>query len=78
MNYVCWWNQQMNKLVWDDPKLPDDSGKVPKPNRLDGSLIPGCDIISLIDKEPVRWSSASCVLLNKLKKLLSYVCFTYD
>ena len=59
MNYVCWWNQHTNKLVKDDPKLLDDSGKVPKPNRVVGGLNPRCEIVSLLDKKLAMWSSTS-------------------
>ena len=34
-------------MVQDDPKLPDDSGKVPKPNGVAGRSIPSCEIASL-------------------------------
>ena len=36
--------------VQDDPKLPDDSGEVPKPHEVVGGLIPGHGIVSLLDK----------------------------
>lgn len=36
--------------VQDDPKLPDDSGEVPKPHKVVGGLIPGHGIVSLLDK----------------------------
>jgi len=32
-------------IVQDDPTLPDDGGKVPKPNGMVASLIPGCDML---------------------------------
>ena len=44
-----------------DPKLPDDSGEVPKPYRVGDGSIPSCEIVSLLDGKPTRWSSASCV-----------------
>lgn len=37
--------------VQDDPNLPDDSGKVPKPNIVIGSSIPNCKINSLLDEK---------------------------
>ena len=37
-------------LVQDDPKLPDDSGKVPKSNGMVGGSIPGHEIVSLLDE----------------------------
>ena len=36
-------------MVRDGLKLPDDSGEVPKPNRVVGSLIPNCGNVSLLD-----------------------------
>ena len=48
-------------VVRDDPKLPDDSGEVPKPNRMVDGSIPGYEIFSLLDGKLTRWSSASCV-----------------
>ena len=36
-------------MVQDDPKLPDDGRETPKLNRVVGSLILGCEIISLLD-----------------------------
>ena len=58
-------------LVQDNPKLLDDNGEVPKPNRVVGGLIPGHTIISLLDgKLPVvRWSNTSCVSKKEKKKL---------
>ena len=41
-------------LVQVDPKLPDDSGEVPKPNKVVGGLILGREIISLLDKKLVK------------------------
>lgn len=35
---------------WDEPKLPDDSGEVFKPNGLVGSLISGREIMSLLEE----------------------------
>jgi hypothetical protein len=37
-------------MVQDDPKLLDDSGELPKPNKMIGGLIPGREIISLLDR----------------------------
>ena len=51
----------MEFLVRDDPKLPDDSGKVPKPNGVVGDSIPDYEIVSLFDGKLARWSSAYCV-----------------
>jgi hypothetical protein len=48
-------------VVRDEPKLPDDSGEVPKPNRVVDGSIPGYEIVSLLDGKLTRWSSASCV-----------------
>lgn len=47
-------------MVRDDPELPDDSGKAPKPNGMDGSSSPNCEIVSL-DEKVIRWSGAYCV-----------------
>lgn len=47
-------------VVRDDPELPDNSGKVPKPNGMDGSSSP-CEIVSLLDEKIIRWSGAYCV-----------------
>ena len=38
------------RLVWDDPKLPDDVGKVRKLNGVVGGLIYGCKIFSILVK----------------------------
>jgi hypothetical protein len=35
-------------LVRDDPKLSDDSGRVPKPHRVVDGLICNCEIVSLL------------------------------
>jgi hypothetical protein len=43
-------------VVQDGPKLPDDSGEVPKPNIVVGGSILGLDIISLLDGKLVRWT----------------------
>ena len=32
-----------------DPKLPGDSGEVPKPYRVGDGSIPSCEIVSLLD-----------------------------
>ena len=32
-----------------NPKLPDDSGEVPKANEVDGGSIPAYEIFSLLD-----------------------------
>jgi hypothetical protein len=47
--------------VQDEPKLLDDSGKVPKLNEVIGGSIPGCKIISLLDGKLAKWSSTSYV-----------------
>jgi hypothetical protein len=41
----------LGKVVWDDPKLPNDSGEVPKPNKSGGGLIYNRAIVSLLDKK---------------------------
>jgi hypothetical protein len=38
----------MRFLVRDDPKLSDDSGRVPKPNRVVDGLICNCEFVSLL------------------------------
>jgi hypothetical protein len=44
-------------MVRDDPKLPDDSGEVPKLNGMDGGSIPiSLELISLLDGKLTRWS----------------------
>ena len=48
-----------NSLAWDDPKLSDDSGHVPKPNGVVGGLTSGHEILSLLDEKLVKWSNAS-------------------
>ena len=35
-------------------KLPDDNGKVPKPNRVVGDSIPSREIVSLLDEKLAR------------------------
>ena len=52
-------------MVRDDPKLPDDSGGISKLNGVVGSSIPGCEIISLLDRKLTRCSSTSCILEGK-------------
>ena len=56
-----------SSMLQDDTKLPDDSGEVPKPNGVIGNSIPGCEIVSLLDRKLASWSSAPCV--PKKKKL---------
>ena len=41
-------------LVQVDPKLPNDNGEVPKPNRVVGGSIPGYKIISLLDMRTIQ------------------------
>jgi hypothetical protein len=36
-------------LAWDDPKLPDDDGNIPKPNGVVGGSNPGHEIVSMPD-----------------------------
>ena len=48
-------------MVQDDPKLLDDNGKLPKPNRAVGGLIPGHEIVSILDRKLARWSIISSV-----------------
>jgi hypothetical protein len=38
-------------MVQDDPKLPDDSEEVSKPNGMVGGLIPNREVFSLLDKK---------------------------
>jgi hypothetical protein len=54
--------------VQDDPKLPDDSGEVPKSNEVVGSLIPGCKITSLLDIKNYPYDQAPRAFLEKKKK----------
>ena len=56
-------------MVYDDPKLPDDSGEVRKPNRVVGGLVPHREIVSLLDKILARWSSSSFVPKNQNTKI---------
>jgi hypothetical protein len=58
--------------VRDDPNLPDDSGEVPKPNRVVGGLIPNCEIVFLLDRKPTRWSSTFCVPINNYNNYNNY------
>lgn len=37
-------------MVWEDPKLPYDNGKVPQPNEVVGSSISSREIVPLLDK----------------------------
>ena len=41
----------MWSLVWDDPKLPNDSGEVPEPDGVVGGFIPGRDIFSPLERK---------------------------
>jgi hypothetical protein len=58
-------------LVRDDPKLPDDSGHVPKPNGVVGNSILGRENVSLLDEKLARWSSASCFSKKNKTKIQS-------
>ena len=51
----------MYNVVQDNLKLPDDSGKIPKLNRVVDSSILDCEIVSLLDGKLVKWSNDSCV-----------------
>ena len=54
----------MKKIIAirDDPKLLDDSGEVPKPNRVVGGSIFSREIVSLLDgKLTTRWLRASYI-----------------
>jgi hypothetical protein len=42
-------NQKISTWAKDDPKLLDDSGKVPKPNGGVGILIPDYEVVPLLD-----------------------------
>ena len=46
----------MTLVVLNDPKLPDDSGEVPKLNGMVGGSKPGHEIVSLLDGKLARWS----------------------
>ena len=46
----------MALVVSNDPKLPDDSGEVPKLNGVVRGSIPGHEIVSLLDGKLARWS----------------------
>ena len=41
--------QHVTGSVRDDPKFPDYSGEVPKPNKVVGDSIPDREIITLLD-----------------------------
>ena len=62
-------------MVRDDPKLPDNSGKVPNPNKVVGGSIPNREIVSLLDGKLARWSSASCILEQEDIKMLMFTEF---
>ena len=64
-NDQCPRREISNVVVQDDPKLLDDSGEVPKPNGVVGNLIPGREIISLLDEKLVKWWSPP----KELKKI---------
>jgi hypothetical protein len=55
-------------LVQDDPKLPDDSGDVPKLNGVVGGSIPSREIISLLEGKQAKWSKAHHVFQQKKKE----------
>lgn len=38
-------------MVWDDPKLSDENGEVPKPDIVIGGAILGRDIVSLLHEK---------------------------
>ena len=46
-----YWMSNPLLLVQYDPKLPDDSGEVPKPNGVVGGWNPGYEIICLLDRK---------------------------
>jgi hypothetical protein len=54
--------------IRDDPELPDDNGKAPKPNGMVGSSIPDHEIVSLLDEKLAKWPSASCTCVPKKEK----------
>jgi hypothetical protein len=55
-------------VVRNDPKLPDDSGTVPKPNKMVGGSIHDHEIVCLLNRKLAKWSSASCVLKKNIQK----------
>ena len=50
--------------VRENPKLQVDNAEVPKPNGVVGGSIPSHEIVSLLDVQLARCSSASCVLTH--------------
>ena len=48
-------------MVGDNSKLPDDSGEVPRLNRVVGGSISSYEIVFLLDMKLARWSNAFCV-----------------
>ena len=54
-NDQCPRREISNVVVQDDPKLLDGSREVPKPNGVVGNLIPGREIIYLLDEKLVKW-----------------------
>lgn len=67
-----------NNGVQDDPKPPDDSGVVPKPNIVVGGSIPSREIVSLFDGKLTKSSGASCVpKKRRRKKKTRFVQFSF-
>lgn len=45
------WQHWSPFMVWDDPKLSDENGEVPKPDIVIGGAILGRDIVSLLHEK---------------------------
>ena len=64
-------NTTCDSLVYevrDDPKLPDDSGKIPTLNGVVGGAIPGYEIISSVTKTSQVVKRLLCFQTRKRKK----------
>ena len=64
--------------VQDDSKLPNDSGKVPKLNRVVGGLLPDCEIVSLLDGKLVGGQTPHVFQNQKDKiKIVTFLQFIF-
>lgn len=63
-------NNKHTWMVWDGPKLLDDSGEVPELNKVIGVSILGCEIVSLFDGETSQVvKHLPCSKKNKKQKM---------
>jgi hypothetical protein len=57
--------QVADRVVRDDPELPDDSGEEPNMINLVSSSIFGCELVYILDGKLVKWANTSYVPKEK-------------